>query len=82
MKVRIAQLDEWIAEGRAFVAEADRKISELGDVFQMMMVKNRVKDLDGLVAMFREAEAKKFKTYTYIQVNHDFTVLQPPVIIR
>jgi hypothetical protein len=38
MKLRIAQLDDWITEGKAFVADADRKIKELGDVFRMMMV--------------------------------------------
>lgn len=38
MRLRVAQLDEWIAESRAFVADADKKIKELGDVFTMMMV--------------------------------------------
>lgn len=38
MKMRIAQLDDWITEGKAFVADADKKIKELGDVFRMMMV--------------------------------------------
>lgn len=38
MKLRVAQLDDSIAESKAFVTESDRKIKELGDVFQMMMV--------------------------------------------
>ena len=39
-KLRLAQLDEWIGESRAYIAESDKKIRDLGDVFQMMMVRS------------------------------------------
>jgi hypothetical protein len=38
IKLRLQQLDEWIAETKAYVDESDKKIRDLGDVFQMMMV--------------------------------------------
>lgn len=40
IKLRLQQLDEWIAETKAYVDESDKKIRDLGDVFQMMMVRS------------------------------------------
>ncbi len=38
MNLRLAQLDDWIAQSRKFVTETDKKVHELHDVFEMMTV--------------------------------------------
>lgn len=71
-KLRVAQLDEWINEAHEYIEQCDKRIKKLGDVFQMMMMKQGVQTLDHLVRVFREAESKKFKTFTYTQhVNRE-----------
>ena len=67
MHMRLEQLDEWIHEAEEFITECDQRTERLGDVFQLMMTRANVDNLDDLVALFRKNEADKFQIYTYIQ---------------